>query len=332
MKSFIKNFFKDNIFFSVFYFISNILIILFYFIMTKGEIEILYPASISVFVYAIFLVIKFYHYYNFNIRLEKSVSNNDYQLPVYSCEQENIKRIISQIHHNYTQEIQKIQINNIDKNRFISQWIHNMKVPVSVIDLILQKDKLEDIDLKSIDEENEKLLSFLEQVLVLIRLDDFSKDYNPETVDLITTVKKVINSRKNQFIYNNVFPKFDQLEPVFVLTDSKWNDIMLEQIISNAIKYSALSDNAKYVYFTLKQTSGQTILCIRDEGIGIPECDLGRIYEPFFTGENGRKCKNSTGIGLYLCLEISEKLGQKIKIESEEGKGTTVNISYLSKL
>ncbi|MDF2567362.1 MAG: sensory transduction histidine kinase, partial [Oscillospiraceae bacterium] len=150
--------------------------------------------------------------------------------------------------------------------------------------------------------------------------------------DLTESLKKVINTKKNQFIYQHVFPKFDINEPFLILTDSKWNELILDQVISNAIKYSMEEKTSHYVYFDIQKQKEMTILSIKDEGIGIPEYDISRVFEPFFTGENGRKYKNSTGIGLYVCAEIAQKLGHKIEIQSDLNQGTVVKISYLSKM
>ena len=105
---------------------------------------------------------------------------------------------------------------------------------------------------------------------------------------------------------------------------------MLSQIISNAIKYSSDHDKSKNIYFSISKEEKYTVLEIRDEGIGIPEYDIDRVFEPFFTGENGRRIKKSSGIGLYICKLIAEKLGHKIHIKSKVGQGTIVKLRYLS--
>jgi signal transduction histidine kinase len=212
-----------------------------------------------------------------------------------------------------------------------------MKTPVSIIDLVIQKHNSGDIDtdsaIENISEENERLLTTLEQVINLIRVEDFAKDYVPEKVDLVSSIKKVINNKKNQFIHNNLFPKLDSImETVYVLSDQKWNEVMLDQIVSNAIKYSNAGDSHKNVTFTIEQNQAYTMLTITDEGIGIPKHDIRRVFEPFFTGENGRVGNSATGIGLFISSEISTKLGHEISIDSEVQKGTSVKIKYLTKL
>ena len=332
MKSIIKSFIRDQVFFSIFYFLSSFLVILFYCLVTKGEVEVIYPLLISVFIYIVYISISFFRYYSFNSKIIMCVENKNYDLPAYSIENKKVREVIENIHQLYSQEIEAVRIADRNKNRFTSQWIHSMKTPVSVMDIILSKEELEASDIESMKEENNKLLSYLEQVLVLIRLEEFSKDFSLEKTDLVANLKKIISSKKSQFIYNHIFPKLNETQPVIVLTDLKWNTMIIEQIINNAIKYSADENSQKSVYFQVQSSGGKTVLSIRDEGIGIPEYDLNRLSEPFFTGENGREYKNSTGIGLYLCFEIAKKLGHTIDITSDRGKGTTVKITYLSEL
>lgn len=329
------HFVKDQLVFILFYFLNAFLLILFYFILTKGTIEVPYPIGISGFLFAVFITVKWLQYYPFHRNLPRAAANKDYALAPATCEQREAEKIISEIHQAYVERIQGIEFEKSENIRFISQWIHNMKTPVSVIDLVLQKidsEGFKEQDAVSIKEENDRLLNLLEQVLNLIRLDDFSRDFEPLETDLAGEIKKVINQKKSQFIYHHVFPKFDEPEnPVLVLTDPKWNELLLEQIISNAIKYSAGSKEAKYIYFQLGEQDGRVVLSIRDEGIGIPEYDIRRVFDPFFTGENGRKFRNSSGIGLYFCAQTAQKLGLPLTLSSAVGEGTTVTISYLSK-
>ncbi len=387
MNKIFRNFAKDQSLFLMFYFSSSFLIILFYYLITDGQVELIYPMSISIFVFLVYFIISFFRYYSFSKGLKSCINNMDYDLRVSTCEQKLIKETVNSIHQNYTLSLQQLKLNNLNKNRFISQWIHNMKTPVSVSDLIFQKQKLREEDIVSLQEENKKLLTQLEQVLTLIRLDDFSNDYVPASVNLTESLRSIINSKKNQFIYNHVYPKLKISKPHVVLTDEKWNRMIVEQIINNAIKYSASygsadnsnacsdsqyidsvpvgntynedepvsseniqneniqnesiqnesiqndrTDKSKSIYFDIYEQEGNTVLAITDEGVGIAEHDQKRIFEPFFTGENGRKLQNSTGIGLYLAREIASKLGHKLEIESQQDRGTTVKITYLSKL
>ncbi|MEG0295268.1 MAG: sensor histidine kinase [Clostridium sp.] len=330
----IFRFLKDQIGYIITYIISFSLVLLFYTLSTEHTIEIIYPLSICIFVLSIFLVVKFIRYADFNGRLKKCNGKNANITSYYTEEQKEVIRVINSIEQYYIDEVNTIKSNNLKKNKFISQWIHNMKTPVSVIDLILQRMKLEKVTLEecinNIGEENTRLVNNLDQILDIFRLEEFNRDYVPEKVKLFDLVKSVINDKKNQFVYNKVYPKVDIAEDIIILTDLKWSKVMLEQIISNSIKYSSNENEIKSIYFTVFKDKDKIRLRIRDEGVGIPSYDINRIFEAFFTGENGRKFKNSSGIGLFVTKEICEKLNHEINVVSEVDHGTIVEISYLS--
>ncbi|WP_234123732.1 sensor histidine kinase [Clostridium hydrogenum] len=332
-KKVFKNFLKENIFYSISFFFSAG-IVLFYFYVSMDITDFFYPILLTLSVYLIFIGTQWFKYYRFNINLTRGIENEYYNLEAVTPEQKMAEQVIFKMHKNYAEKISKIDYKNSDIKYFISQWIHNMKTPVSVINLIIQREKnnIDEETIKNLDEENYKIKNGLEQVLNIIRLDQFSRDYEPEVVDLVSLIKSIINSRKNQFIYANVFPKIEFIkDKVLVLTDKKWSAFVIDQVVSNSIKYSKKNEKG-YVYFNIVQYMDKTHLIIRDEGVGIPKYDLKRVFEPFFTGENGRKFESSTGIGLYMCKKIADNLGHEISIESEVGKGTAIKITYISKV
>jgi signal transduction histidine kinase len=223
----------------------------------------------------------------------------------------------------------------------ISQWAHHMKTPVSVIDLELQKARSErlpltsdkyDAVLASIEEENRRLHQVLQALLNMVRLEEFSADFRVTTIDLIDIVRLLINDHKRDFIVHRVYPKLEQDDPtgtpLYVVSDSKWLRFVLEQILSNALKYSSPADREGRVTFRCRREGQSTVLEIADNGIGISPQDLPRVFNPFFTGENGRPCPHSTGMGLYLAKETCQRLGHTLHITSQPGKGTQVFITF----
>lgn len=331
-KKILKNFLKENLFYSISFFVSSG-IILFYFYVSKNIVDFFYPLLLVSSIYMIFMVTQWFKYYRFNINLTRGIENEYYELDGITPEQKMSQEAILKIHKNYAEKISGINYKNSEIKYFISQWIHNMKTPVSVINLIVQreKEKADTEIIKNIEEENYKLRNGLDQILNVIRLDEFSRDYEPEVVDLVELIKEAINLRKNQFIYGNVFPKIQfNMDNALVLTDKKWSHFIIDQIISNAVKYSKKGEK-EHVYFNIIRESNKTYMLIKDEGVGIPNYDLKRIFEPFFTGENGRNFQNSTGIGLYMCKKIAENLGHEISVTSSLGEGTTVKVTYISK-
>ncbi len=317
--------------------LNTAVMILFFNVAPGTRKEVFYPLMLSGFFMIVLLISEWVKYYSFNHSLQRMSCNLNEDLRPITEEQKAINRIMTTAYEIYTSEVSQIKAKNKNKSYFISQWIHNLKTPISVIDLIAQKCRLEDKDpyeaIENITQENKKLNSSLEQVLTIIRLDDFEKDYEPQCIDLVQSIKKLLNDRKKQFIYSGVFPELKcETDEMLVLTDEKWNMHMLEQIISNAIKYSTEEGKTKKIYIDISHNMDNTLLTIRDEGIGIPSYDMDRIFEPFFTGENGRKYRGTTGIGLYVCSEIAKKLGHEIIAKSKLTMGTEFTIKYITKL
>lgn len=329
-------FLKDKKGYLITYFLNFALIIYFYDVSSGHSVEILYPLAISVFILSIFLAEEFYKYYSFNKKAAKMSKRNIGIIDCYTKEEKNVIAAIRNIDRSYIAEIEERESENLKKNKFVSQWVHNMKTPVSVIDLIIQRMQMNGVSkeegLKGIDDENKRLLNYLEQVLSVLRLDEFTKDYLPEEVNLCEMVREVVNERKNQFIYSSVFPCVEIPESVHVLTDRKWSKTVIDQIVSNAVKYSKGCSSDNKIIIKSGSIDEKVVLTIEDHGIGIPKQDLRRVFEPFFTGDNGRKFKNSSGIGLYIVKEIADRLNLKVDIDSEQGKGTRVKITYLAKL
>ncbi|WP_026677790.1 sensor histidine kinase [Fictibacillus gelatini] len=207
---------------------------------------------------------------------------------------------------------------------FMNQWVHQMKTPLSVIELLIQDD--DDPRFESIAEETDRIRKGLEMVLYVARLGVFEHDFRVEQVRLHEIVDKAIHENKKLFIRNHVFPEVT-IDPLLTVeSDAKWLRFILNQLLSNAIKYSAGSHEKVTVSAYAKERS--VILEVIDRGIGIPKADLSRVFRPFYTGENGRKFKESTGMGLYLVHEVCEKLNHHIDLDSEAGKGTTARLTF----
>ena len=335
----LKHFFKDQFVNSIAYFSGCFLIGLFFYLDSKKKIEIVYPLMIVLFIYLIWMLISLIEYHKIYHGLEEMLQYHDYPGEFHQALHRRMKHVVRKLHKEYLMQLSQAESDRKKERRFISLWIHNMKTPVTVTDLMLQRMEQGELEpiagIEPLKEENRKLLSGLDTVLNMIRLEDFAKDYIPEPMNLLEEIKLIINKNKSLFIYNRVFPKImTELEHTVILSDRKWNELMIHQLISNAVKYSRDEEgNAKNIYFILEKDNEQQIsLTIRDEGIGIPEHDIGKVCDPFFTGDNGRKGYQSSGIGLYFCSEVCKLLGHTLKISSEVGQGTAVTISYLTKL
>lgn len=310
------------------YMLSLVCIVIFFRLSKQTDIEYVYPLILGIFFLCIYLVIDGFKYYRVNSVLKRMLDDEFVEFTPYTEEQKLMKQVLHKIQREHTKKMNDMNAENQERIYFLSHWMHYLKTPVSVIDLIIQKEKLTEA-YKQILQENKRLHTSIEQGLTMLRMEEFGNDLEIKAVDLLETLRKIINKRKREFIYQSIFPTIETDEAAaYIATDSKWNEFLLEQVISNAIKYSSLKTGNKTLVFHITQDKNQITLAIKDEGIGIPAYDLERIFQPFFTGENGRKFDHSTGIGLYLSKRIADTLGHKISITSKESAGTTVSIQW----
>lgn len=234
-----------------------------------------------------------------------------------------VENYMHELYRTYQNEVQTLYATQDRQYKFMNQWIHQMKTPISVLELLLQEDEL---DKKSVQEELDRLKRGLELVLMNARLENFENDIQIEQVNLKEIMASVINDNKRLFITNRVYPQLQIDDSLVVMSDPKWLKFVLSQFITNAVKYT-FEPNKKIVIQTVQQEH-EVILNIIDEGIGIPKSDLSRVTKAFFTGENGRKSGESTGMGLYIAHEICGKLGHQLSIHSQVGEGTTVRMTF----
>lgn len=293
--------------------------------------EIFYPLSIGLFLLTVYLVIDWLNYYQTNKAIELMLRGQFVEIQPYTEEQKAFYQLLKKNISEHTRKYNTMKEQKNESLYFLSHWMHFLKTPVSVIELIISKGKTEETTVlfEKIQRENKRIHTSIEQALTMVRMESFETDLDITAVDLLTTLRKVINERKRECIYHSIFPviEFNE-EEAFVVTDVKWNTILLDQIISNAIKYSSLKSGKKQLVFKIERFEEYIILSIIDEGIGMHSYDIDRVFQPFFTGENGRRTPNSTGIGLYISKKIADKLGQPITIQSEVTRGTTVTIRW----
>ncbi|MFB4261902.1 sensor histidine kinase [Shouchella clausii] len=230
-------------------------------------------------------------------------------------------------------EVERLEQAQKRHQMFINQWVHHMKTPVSVISLLIQEGKQTLTDKEWLDDisaENDRFRHGLELMLHLARLDHFSLDLKAELVDPAAIARELINEEKRQFIRRGIFPELDAEEAEPVASDSKWLRVIIAQLLHNALKYSPQKQQAR-IRFSFKKQHHQLEFSIADSGVGIPAKDLPRVFDPFFTGENGRRYQESTGMGLYLAQTIARELGHRLYLHSEPGKGTTATLVFSSK-
>ena len=220
---------------------------------------------------------------------------------------------------NYYKNIQE------DYKEYIELWIHEVKIPIAASKLIIENNKNEIT--KSIDEELDKVENYTEQALFYARSNAVEKDYIINKTNLKEVVNGAILKNKTTLLNEKVSLELTNLKNEEIYTDSKWAIFIINQIIQNAIKYSNQDD--KKIEISSQEKNDKVILYIKDNGIGIKKGEITRVFERGFTGENGRIIgQKSTGIGLYLCKKLCDKLGLRIELNSEKDIGTEVRIIF----
>ena len=220
-------------------------------------------------------------------------------------------------------EVADLKRNINDYKEYIETWVHEIKTPIASARLILEND--EGYINKSVLEEIEKVEGFIEQVLFYARSSTVERDYIIKKIPLKNSINSVIRKNANILIEKRVKIQLEDIEKK-VYCDSKWIEFILQQIISNSVKY--MDKDEKYIKIRCLEKDKNIILKILDNGIGISEKSIEKVFEKGYTGENGRKYNNSTGMGLYLCKKLCLKLGLGISIKSKLGVGTEVTIVF----
>ena len=316
--SVIRGYIKQNIK-VIFLFIVFALVFGIVFSLYDLEIEaIYYSVMLCSFIGLIYICINFINYYKKHIQLYKlqneiSISLENLPSPKTLME-EDYTNLILNLNKEYKNYISKSDIAKSDMIDYYTMWVHQIKTPISAMKLLIQTSESEiSSDLSS---ELFKIEQYVEMVLSYIRLGSNENDFVIKEYDLDNIVRQAIRKYAPLFIRKKINLDF-QPTTYKVLTDEKWLVFVIEQLLSNAIKYT---NKGKISIYPLEDKK----LVIEDTGIGISQEDIPRIFDKGFTGYNGRTDKKATGLGPYLCKNILDKLSHKISIESEVGVKTKV--------
>ena len=282
-----------------------------YFLFDLPAVTVLYPLVLSSVAILIAGVIDFLIVYNKHSRLKR----ND--LPQTSGPLEkDYREIINKLKEEQEYSRQKTTSDFNNMVEYYTVWAHQIKTPIASMRLQIQS---VDSDLaRRLDGDLNRIEAYVEMVLTFLRLDSDSTDYVIRKIDLDAVIKPAIRKFARDFISKKLTMDFKPTE-YKVLSDDKWLSFVIEQVLSNAVKYTKKGGIKVYM-------DEPGILCIEDTGIGISAEDLPRVFENGYTGFNGREDKRASGIGLYLCKRICDNLGHKIYAESEPGVGTKIRI------
>lgn len=222
-----------------------------------------------------------------------------------------------------TDEVAQAKRQNAEYRDFIEQWIHEIKSPITGIQLLCENNKTEAT--RKISAQTELIERDVEKVLFYARLGSVEKDYLIKELSLKACVMEVL-ARNKQFLIQNEACVHTESIPDMVYSDKKWVCFILNQIIFNSIKYRGASPPV--IQVRSQDMGNYVVLSVTDNGIGIKPSELSRVFDKGFVGSNGRTGKNATGIGLYLCDQLCSKLGIGIDIKSELGVYTTVFLYF----
>ncbi len=221
------------------------------------------------------------------------------------------------------ERINNIELGTIEFREYLEMWVHEIKVPISALRLMNYN---HNTDLRKQKEQIDKINYYIEQILFYTRADESEKDYLMNKVNLETIINKIVMENKTLLIGNRIAIEKENVDAT-VITDSKWLEFMISQVVSNALKYKS-EDRQSYIKFSVSKNEKEIILTIEDNGIGISEKDIPYVFDKTFTGENGRVRAASTGMGLYICKKLCGKLGHKITVSSKQGEYTRIMISF----
>lgn len=229
---------------------------------------------------------------------------------------------------NQIQELEEANLNL--RNDFLAKekelqeyfliWIHQIKTPITAGKLICDSD-IENENVKNIKKELIYIEDYTNMALSYLKMANHNTDMDISLVNLDDIIRPLIKKYAILFISNNIKLEYEKLN-VKVITDSKWCMVVIEQLLSNAIKYT------KNGIVSISFNEKENYLEIKDNGIGIKNSDLPKIFDKGYSGFNGRQNQKSTGIGLFLVKQILDKLGQKVKLESKLGEGTSVKVYF----
>ena len=287
---------------------------------------IIYGCELSFVWCAVCLFIDFYKYYKrhklLHINREQFFENAE-ELPEYmdiiECDYQELVKELSQAKQDFISQNRIARKELLD---YYGMWVHQIKTPISSMRLTLQNE--DSLLARKLSCDLSHIEQYVEMVLAFLRLDSNSSDYVFKMHELDPLLRQSIRRFSSEFINRKLSlsytPPSDESGTLQMITDDKWFCFVIEQLLSNALKYTRTGTIS--IFF-----SQPKVLCIKDTGIGIAPQDLPRVFEKGYTGCNGRTDKKASGLGLYLCKRICKNLGIGISITSEIGDGTCVYLS-----
>lgn len=326
-----KQYLKDRLF--VILFGTGIYIILFM-LLVAFKVPVSLKMAFTL-IFWLFLVVsigfEYVRKYRFYSELKKSLEGLDQKYLVLETlerpefyEGQIMTDILYEIDKSMAEQVKKYSMHIEDFKEYIEMWIHEVKIPVSSLMLMCHNHQ-DTLDKKYVSQ-IKRLDRYIDQVLYYVRAEHAEKDYQIKKTDLKKLVHKAVMNNKDDLLESGLTPKMGELSQT-VITDAKWLEFILNQLINNAVKYKRENAESEIAIWT-EEAEGCILLHVKDNGMGIPREDIGRIFEKSFTGENGRKHAKSTGMGLYIAKKLCGQLGHGIGAESVVNEYTDIWIGF----
>ena len=237
-------------------------------------------------------------------------------------EEKKLQDIFYDMEVSMNEQVSNYRRNMEEYKEYVETWVHEIKIPIGAMKMILTNHKEADYGLS---DEVSRVEGYVEQALFYARSNAVEKDYLINRIELLQVVQDAVLKRKKTLRDMHAGIDLHDLE-IEIYSDSKWLAFMLGQVLDNSIKYR--KKDALSIEIYSEKRDNAVLLHIKDNGAGIKESELSRVFDKGFTGSNGRRGSDSTGIGLYLCKKLCKRLEHNITIESEVGKGTTVTFVF----
>jgi signal transduction histidine kinase len=307
--------------------------------------SVVYSVEIVSFLFLICGLLDFrdFCYRNDDLILMKNKINiysADFKEPKNLIEKD-FQELVKELYRQTSEAMGQTEANYKEQIDYYTMWVHQIKTPIAAIRLMLQDGGSNNTDSLALEEEIFKIEQYVEMVLHYLRIETLSSDLELKEINLDKIIKETVKKYSTIFIHKRLSLMYESTNSI-VLSDEKWCTFLIEQILSNALKYTNRGSIKIYIEEEKEDEEkvdkeeknkeinnrGVIKLVIEDTGIGIPKEDINRIFDKGFTGYNGRWDKKASGIGLYLSDKVAKKIAHKIEIDSEVFKGTTVKIAF----
>lgn len=247
-------------------------------------------------------------------------------------EGEILYNVLYETERSMAENVKQYRVGMENFKEYVEMWIHEIKLPMASLTLMLHNYQssyaMQERELlDKISTQLSRINNYIEQILYYVRSENAEKDYIINECRLSKVVNAVAIKNKDYLLENCINLEVDNLG-VDIMTDSKWLEFILNQIVSNSIKYYDKEKPENIIKIAASEDKSSVVVSVFDNGIGICEADISRVFDKSFTGRNGRNYSKATGMGLYIAKKLCDKLGHKIKLESKEGEYTKVDITF----